>query len=339
MRDGRTRRRPIIHLGVRLVDRWLGRRLVRVSIGGLSFSLVFAVLTLAAIDSEAALAQTPLVTVALTIALLGVNVAMLAVALHDLGRTMFVDKAINSLAFDASVSAFEVTGREAFSGDFAQSITAPRDGYVEGIDLAYLARQLADHAGAIRICVAPGQHVLAGEPLAKLERAVAREDEVLKSIPVGPFRSDSQGSVFQIRLLVEIAARALSAAVNDFYTALAAADALAEIMVRHADNWVGEERMPVSRNHPAFELPGQDFAGLFDDPLNAFRQAAADYPSVSIRMISNYGRIVALCGEEAGLARFLREKARALCEHAAARAQVGRDRDDIEGAFTRVSGP
>ncbi|MBB3032615.1 DUF2254 family protein [Alteriqipengyuania lutimaris] len=325
------------NLGVRLIDRWLGRRLVRVSIGGLSFSLVFAVLALAAIDSEADLAETPLVTVALTIALLGVNVAMLAVALHDLGRTMFVDKAIDALATDASVSAFEVVGREAFAGDFAQQIAAPRHGYVEGVDLEYLGGHLADHAGAMRICVAPGQHVLEGEPLALFERELSSPEEVRKSIPIGPFRSDSQGSVFQIRLLVEIAARALSPAVNDFYTALAAADALTQVMLRHGANWVDEGQMPVSSAHPGFELPGQDFRGLFDDPLDAFRQAAADYPSVAIRMIANYGRIVALCDGNSGLVSFLREKARELCEHAVACAEVERDRHDIEAALARVS--
>ena len=75
------------NLGVRLIDRWLGRQLVRVSIAGLSFSLIFAVLTLVAIDAEAPLEETPLATFSISLLLLAVNVAMLAVALHDLGRT------------------------------------------------------------------------------------------------------------------------------------------------------------------------------------------------------------------------------------------------------------
>jgi len=327
------------NLGVRLIDRWLGRHLVRVSIAGLSFSLIFAVLTLAAIDAEAPLAETPLATLSITILLLAVNVAMLAVALHDLGRTMFVDKAIDALAGDAIDGIRAIAGRAPFSGTFAQTVAAPRDGYVEGVDLDRLVDRLAGHEGAVRICVAPGQHVLKGEPLAQFERRLPSAGAVKKALPIGPFRSDRQGSVFQIRLIVEIAARALSPAVNDFYTALAAADALAEIILRHRESWVDPEQIAVSADHPRFELPGQDFHGLFGDPLNAFRQAAADYPAVSIRMIDNYGRVMRCVSEAGGsprLASYLADCARALRDHAEDRAQAERDREEIRNAFARA---
>lgn len=330
------------NLGVRLIDRWLGKRLVRVSIAGLSFSTIFAVLTLAAIDSEAELAQTPLATTTATIALLAINVAMLAVALHDLGRTMFVDKAIDVLAGDACEPCVEVIGAEPFTGRFAQLLPAPRSGYVEGVDLGRLEGRLATHPGTVRICVAPGQHVLEGEPVAALEHELARPDGVLGSIPIGPFRSNSQGPVFQVRLLVEIAARAMSPAINDFYTALAAADALTEVMRGHCSSWVDTDRIPVSAHATRFELPGQDFYGLFRDPLAAFRQAAADYPSVAIRMIGNYRRICEpLFAQEPqdrqeGLIDFLYDEAKALADHAAGRAQSARDRADIEAAFEEL---
>ena len=191
----------------------------------------------------------------------------------------------------------------------------------------------------MRICVAPGQHVLKGEPLAQFERRLPSAGAVKKALPIGPFRSDRQGSVFQIRLIVEIAARALSPAVNDFYTALAAADALAEIILRHRESWVDPEQIAVSADHPRFELPGQDFHGLFGDPLNAFRQAAADYPAVSIRMIDNYGRVMRCVSEAGGsprLASYLADCARALRDHAEDRAQAERDREEIRNAFARA---
>ena len=327
------------NLGVRLIDRWLGRKLVRVSIAGLSFSLIFAVLTLAAIDADTPLAQTPLATFSITLLLLAVNVAMLAVALHDLGRTMFVDKAIDALAGDAIAGVSAIAGRAPFSGTFAQTVAAPRGGYVEGVDLDLLVDRLAGHDGAVRICVAPGQHVLKGEPLARFERALTSPEAVKKALPIGPFRSDRQGAVFQIRLIVEVAARALSPAVNDFYTALAAADALAEIMLRHRNSWVDPGQVAVSADHPRFELPGQDFRGLFGDPLAAFRQAAADYPSVSIRMIDNYGRVMRGVDQTGGSARlvsYLEDAARALRDHAEGRAQTERDRTDIRTAFAQA---
>lgn len=327
------------NLGVRLIDRWLGRRLVRVSIAGLSFTLVYSVLALAAIDAEAALERTPLATVALAILFLAINVAMLAVALHDLGRTMFVDKAIQTLARDAIDNRIAIAAAEPFGGDFAQSIGAPRDGYVEGVDIDYLADRLALHGGVSRICVAPGQHVLEGETIARFEREFSAPAEISRAIPIGPFRSDSQGSVFQVRLLVEVAARALSPAVNDFYTALAAVDALAEVLARHSSNWVDDHEIAVSKAHPHIEIVGQDFRALFDNPLNSLRQAAADYPSVAIRLITNYGRVISLVrntGAKPGLVRFISAHASALCEHAQTRSAHASDKFDLRAALAGV---
>mgnify|MGYP004451164757 FL=1 len=327
------------NLGVRLIDRWLSKRLVQVSIAGLTFTTLFSVLTLAAIDSEAELAQTPLATITVMLVLLAVNLAMLAVALHDLGRTMFIDKAIDALAKDARTPSIDVIGVERFTGEFAQLLPAPRSGYVEGVDLDELEKSLKDHPGIVRICVAPGQHVLAGEPVAALEHRLDNPKSVVKSIPIGPFRSNSQGTVFQIRLLVEIAARALSPAINDFYTALAAADSLAEVIAGHSGNWVDADKIPARAHCPQFELPGQDFRGLFADPLAAFRQAAADYPSVAIRMTDNYRRICEPLfaqdpdKRQEALIDFLYDEAKSLTEHAAARAQYSGDRRDIEAAF------
>ena len=327
------------NLGVRLVDRWLAKKLVRISIAGLSFTLIYAVLTMAAIDSEAELADTPLLCFALTVFFLLINIAMLAVALHDLGRTIFVDKEIDHLAADAKPISVEVEGQAPFAGQFSQHITAPKDGYVEGVELDELEKRLADLPGAVRICVAPGQHVFENQSIAMLENACPDADAIRECIPIGNFRSDNQGTVFQIRLLVEIAARAMSPAVNDFWTAMVTADAICEVLQGHRTNWIDAPQVPVRCGKRAIELPGQDFRGLFEDPLAEFRQAAADYPSVSIRMIGNIARMIMqlhVAGCPAGLRAFLRDYAEQLADHAQARAQTDKDREDIREAFAKV---
>jgi len=327
------------NLGVRLIDRWLAKRLVRVSIAGLSFTLIYAVLTMAAIDPEADLTDMPLFCFALTIFFLLVNIAMLAVALHDLGRTIFVDKEIDQLAADAKTISVEVEGAAPFSGNFTQCVTAPRDGYIEGIDLDKLERHLAEVTGAVRICVAPGQHVFKDQTIAMLENECSDPDAIRDCMPIGNFRSDNQGAVFQIRVLVEIAARAMSPAVNDFWTAMVASDAICEVLYGHRTNWIDEGHVPVRRGGRAIELPGQDFRGLFEDPLAQFRQSAADFPSVSIRTIGNIERMVALFHMSAcpiGLRNFLSDYAEQLASHARDRAQTDKDREDIRAALAKV---
>ena len=324
------------NLGVRLIDRWLGKRLVRVSIAGLCFTLIHAVLTMSAIDPEAQLSDTPLLTFASAILLLAINTVMLAVATHDLGRSMFIDKAIDALAQDGRKHIVRVDPAADFPSDLPHALTAPRSGYVEGIELDRIAGALRE-CGYVRLAVAPGQHVLKGEPLIFSQTECADRQAVTRAIPIGSFRSNTQGAVFQIRLLVEIAARALSPAINDFYTALAAVDALIEVASGHCSNWIDEDQVPVSANHEEIALPGQDFRGLFDAPLAALRQAAAPYPSVSIRLLDNLSRFLRnYCTETAGLASYIREYGSQVHQQARSQCEIDYDREALDLAFASL---
>ena len=325
------------NLGMRLVDRWLDKAVVRVSMSGLAFCLVHAMVVLMAIDPDATLDELPLFSIAAMFALQLVNLGMLGVAAHDLGRTMFVDRSIANLGKEAGQSGIPVKGRPASDGTWAHRITAPREGYVQGIGLARLVDTLSS-CGRVRFCVAPGQHVLAGEALVLAETRVADEKAVLRAIPIGAFRSNAESTVFQVRLLVEVAARALSPGINDFYTALACADRLTCAMAAQFALWVEDGEVPVYAKHHAFELPGQDFRGLFAAPMKAFRQAAADYPSVTIRMIDNYARLHRLA-DRPGLAAYFETQARDLADHAVARTDFAKDIQDIENALEPFGSP
>jgi len=326
------------HLGVRLVDRWLDKGLVRLSMAGLTFCLVFSIIVLARLDPEAQLSALPHFALAAMFVLQLFNLGMLGVAIHDLGRTMFVDRSIAHVGAAAAEVTLRLDAREAFDGPWSYVLSTPREGYVEGVDLARLRELVPDHCQAIRICAPPGSHVLDGEPIALFASRPDDVDAIGKAIAIGDFRSGVQSTVFEVRLLVEVAARALSPGINDFYTALACADRLAAAMAGQAVNWVDEGQASCWADDPRFELPGQDFRGLFDAPLDQFRQAAADYPSVSIRMIENYGRLYALlaAGDASpNLLAFLRQRAQELSAHAADNAEHRKDRTAIEQAYLR----
>ncbi|NVD44962.1 DUF2254 family protein [Qipengyuania atrilutea] len=329
------------NLGVRLIDRWLDKRLIRVSLAGLCFNLVFSLVLLAAVDPDASGTGLPQGTLWISLLLFLLNLSMLTVALHDLGRTMYVDKAVSKIAEDAGEKGTQIASALPHKGTWNTSIAAKRDGYVEGIDLEELAKCFKDGTGKVHIAVAPGQHVLEGETVLRAAETDLPEKQICRAIPIGPYRSNSQGAVFQIRLLVEIAARALSPAVNDFYSAIAAADRLTSVMANQKDLWIEDGEIAVSALDNRFELAGQDFRGLFEDPMNAFRQAAADYPSVSIRMIGNLARLTRQLSEEsasAGLLRYLHRLAEELAEHAKSRAQTDYDRQAIARSLDAFEG-
>ena len=330
------------NLGVRLVDRWLDKGMVRLSMAGLTFCLVFSVIVFARIDAEAPIALVPHFALAAVLVLAAVNIAMLGVAIHDLGRTMFIDRSVAHIGREASSVAVPVIAAAPYAGEWAHAVRAPRDGYVQSIDLKKIAGELSGHPGAVRFCVAPGQHVLEGEALVRFERTPAGDEPVLSAAPISDFRSGIESTVFQVRLLVEVAARALSPGINDFYTAIACADQLAAAIAGHAETWVDDGMIAAYPPDPRLELPGQDFRGLFEAPLKAFRQSASDYPAVAIRMIDNYARLVALLGDRrcpAALLAFLRASAVNLHDHAAARTGFVGDRDDLAAALGRFPQP
>ncbi len=319
-------------LGVRLIDRWLDKRLVRVTVGALAFGVVISLATMLAIDPKAPLASVPLTLLSLTFASIAANVALLSVALQDLGRTMFVDRSIAALHDGLREPPYPVQSKAADrDAEMNVVLRSPREGYIEGLDLVSIAR-LAPKAGNVRVLAAPGQHVMKGDALISADFTEAQSPNFASAVVIDDYRSDAQGSVFRIRLLVEIAARALSPAVNDFYTALTCADAILIAMLGHRQCWTDEGHTPVWKLDKRIELPGQDFASLFADPLAALRQAACDYPSVAIRLIENYHRLAEASIEEDGMdgfIDFLFERASEMSEHAAKRAQLEVDAQAI----------
>lgn len=329
-------------LSARLIDRWLDKQSVRISIAGLSFSLIISLVTLLAIDGDAAIADVPLGLIALTLVLQLVNVAMLAVSLHDLGRTMFVDRSIAALQKGASSPPIQTLACEPRSSDEWQSVLrSEREGYVEGIDLDKIAKILSESEG-IRVCVAPGQHVMLGDVLICATANSFELENLHEAIPIDTFRSDAQGAVFRIRLLIEIAARALSPGINDFYTALACVDAISVAMRGHRACWTANNMVPCWAKDRRIELPGQDFASLFSYPLSALRQSSCDYPAVTIRLIENFLKLAKAeieTGEnDREYIAFLIKTAKEFGDHAIMRADFDADRDAIADRMKDLDG-
>lgn len=176
-------------------------------------------------------------------------------------------------------------------------------------------------------------NVLAGQALMMLEHNYEASDDLLRSMPIGLFRSDAEGVAFRMRLLVEIAARVLSPPVNDFYSALAAADSLGRVLRAQSGRWINEDKVAALVDHPAFEVIGQDRAALFTHPLSSLRQAAASYPSVAIRLIETCAQVAATAAAEPGFASYLRRQAAELADHVAVTAGYDGDRRAIRAAY------
>ena len=324
------------NLGVRLIDRWLQRRLSRVSIAGLSFTLIVTFIAMLAVKPTAPMSDVPLLLLIAVFMLQAVNVAMLAVSLHALGRTMFIDTSVHAISQSACSRSVELTGVAQTDIADPAVLSCSQGGYVESVDIAGLRKVFGNNA-LVKVLVAPGQHVLKGEAIL-LANCEFDKAAVERLIGIGSYRSDAQGAVFEIRLLVEIAARALSPAINDFYTAIACADKLAAVIESQKRTWIGEGQDPAVAGATWLRVMGQDFQSLFEDPLNALRQAACQYPSVAIRLIDNYGGLASSMRKNdlpAEMIEFLDRLAVQLRDHTMSVAEFDYDKDCVADAYHR----
>lgn len=313
------------NLGVRLIDRWIAKDMTRWTLGFLLGGFGWAVLVLWAVDPDA---TGPEVARGSLTALLGYTLfltAWLAGALHDLGRTIHIDIDIAEIGTEGKERQdyFQNVAPAPHPGFDGTVFYAPKDGYIEGVDFRALVK-LAEKAGQrMQLDMGVGRYVMAGEPLGRFETGSDQGEAVAKLFSFGRFRAGAQGVVFDARLLVEVAARALSPAINDFYTGIACCDRFGTMIAAQArlarpPGWLADR----------LYIGDHSFEGLFGGPMAGLRQAAADYPSVSIRMIDLLGRADGddLAPEER---RSLRTWAQQLADHAAMRAQVETDRRDI----------
>lgn len=129
-------------------------------------------------------------------------------------------------------------GRGLPPGTPHQTVLAKRTGAVLAFGAAELVR-LAERAGAVvELVPQVGDHVAAGDPLFRVTGGpgAVSPDALRGCVAIGPERTLEQDPRFVFRVLVDIASKALSPAINDPTTAVQAIDriqALLQILAGH----------------------------------------------------------------------------------------------------------
>jgi uncharacterized membrane protein len=118
--------------------------------------------------------------------------------------------------------------------------------YVVRIDVDRLVRIARRSRATIRLPFAPGDSVTAGATLALVYAAgdSVSDDQVLEAITLGPERGLQDDPKYALRMLVDVAVHALSAAVNDPTTTVQALDQIEALLVKlgNVDLDVGQAR-------------------------------------------------------------------------------------------------
>ena len=168
-------------------------------------------------------------------------------------------------------------------------------GYIQYVGYSQLIGIATRTDSFIRLEHRPGHYLASGRPLAMVWPRGAAPEVALalrKAHVTGPHRTLVQDPVFAIDQLVEIAIRALSAAVNDTFTALTCIDwlsaGLGRVSGRILDEGVyrdGTGRVRLIESDPSY-------ARMVNRAFDKIRQASRGMPAVLIRLIDSLGSIM-----------------------------------------------
>jgi uncharacterized membrane protein len=152
---------------------------------------------------------------------------------------------------------------------------------------------------------------------------------------VGPYRTLSQDVSFGIDQLVEIGLRALSAAVNDTFTALTCIDWLGENLCKIVAQWHPARVHRDDRGYIRVIAAEPSYDRLVQRSFEKIRQSSMGQPAVMIRMLEALARIMAETTSQ-GQRRVLLEQAAMInraCERSVPEAG---DRADIQRRYEAV---
>ena len=217
-------------------------------------------------------------------------------------------------------------------------LLAPASGYVQFIRHRALVRLAAEADAVINLEHRPGHFIVRGHRFATVwppEAAPLVRQALGRAHAVGPYRTLSQDVSFGIDQLVEIALRALSAAVNDTFTALTCIDWLGENLCKIVTGWHPARVYRDAQGFIRVIAAEPSYERLVQRSFEKIRQSSLGMPAVMIRMLEALARIMAETTTE-GQRRVLLEQAAMInraCERSVPEAS---DRADIQRRYEAI---
>ncbi len=341
--------------GPRMLRNFIRDRGTQLTLGTFVATFVYSVLVLVSVGTGSHGNFVPHISVTVTIALTVVDMGVLIYFIHHTSISIQLPQVIASIAADLT-DAIEEQGSSGRTGQaqlergpsavelLARAETrggvllAPVSGYVQFIKHQNLVRLATRADAVISLEHRPGHFIVAGHRFATVwppEAAALMQRELGRAHVIGPYRTLTQDVSFGIDQLVEIAIRALSAAVNDTFTAMTCID------------WLGENLCKiVTRWHPArVHRDGQGFIRLISaEPaydrlvqrsFEKIRESSMGMPAIMIRELEALARIMTETTSD-GQRRVLLEQA-AMIERASDRSvPEACDRADIRRRYEAI---
>ena len=339
--------------GPRMLRNFIRDRGTQLTLGTFVATFVYAVLVLAAIGTGSHGDFVPHISVTVTLGLTVIDLAVLIYFIHHTAISIQLPQVIASIAADLADAIREQGGGPKRTGPENGPTTvellnrteadgavllAPVSGYVQFIKQQNLVRLATQADAVINLDHRPGHFIVRGHRFATVwppEAAPLVRQALGRAHIVGPYRTLSQDVSFGIDQLVEIALRALSAAVNDTFTALTCIDWLGENLCKIVAQWHPARVHRDERGFIRVIAAEPSYDRLVQRSFEKLRQSSMGQPAVMIRLLDALARIMAETTTE-GQRRVLLEQAQMInraCERSVPEAG---DRADIQRRYEGV---
>jgi len=311
-------------LALTLASQQFGPRMMRnfvrdvgnqVTLGVFVATFVYSVLVLVTINSLGT-RFVPYLSTSVAEALLLVDLLVLIYFIHHIAKSIQLPEVIAGIAddlmrsidaeFPDRVGAVPVPDQIHHSGKSVQELVQLLEergaevpslvsGYIQYVGYAQLIAIATRTDSVIRLEHRPGHFLSTGRALATVWPRGAAPEVALalsKAHVTGPHRTLVQDPVFAIDQLVEIAIRALSAAVNDTFTALTCIDWLSAGLGRVSGRVLDEGVYRDGAGYVRLIESDPSYARMVNRSFDKIRQAATGMPAVLIRLVDSVGSIM-----------------------------------------------
>lgn len=174
-------------------------------------------------------------------------------------------------------------------GPVSRSVESRRSGYLQTLDHERLVSLADEHDLLIVLSVYAGDFVLAGDELVRVHcqrnPQGGVEDRLVGAFVLGDQRTPAQDPEFVVQQLAELATRALSAGINDPYTAVNCIDRLGAALARVARRPRPPERLRGPDGRVRLLLDPITFAELTCAALDPIREYGRSHSTVLHRLL------------------------------------------------------
>jgi uncharacterized membrane protein len=219
-----------------------------------------------------------------------------------------------------------------------RAIRTRENGYIQSVDNAALMRVAWDKKTIVRMERGIGEFVVRNTALASLALEDLPDQETNAALQatfsISRHRTVEQDPAFGIRLIVDVALKALSPGINDTTAAVMCVDYLMAILARLASR-----NIPSYRRYEEGELReitiGPTFEGLLAESFDQIRGSAKDNVAIMLRMLE---ALQTIAGMTTGPSRrrALRDQVRWITELAERTLESTHDRASIDRRLAHV---